>query len=422
MQLSNPVNSETTSNLEENYNGEIDDLSTIDSEDGSKKVAAEKESTKSKFDVIADRIINAFTIKQQERFVESNEDTISYQDSEKRLIIFGSCLAMILNLALSALLVSAHFLSSDRVLMKNYLSIESSNDYPSPYLFIMTKLGVGDIVVLRQNKDLTFALDWTFKVPENRPQVPASPWSQLQPNRLIESSVLETGFSVFEDQGDIFIVYSDTSKKMVVLNPSKTQKHKTILGKSKLPWNHLYYSSIVRTGYYVWVFGGHSGPNALETGHFQLIADPYLNHGCSSIKYGAEKHSHTGTAIWHIEKQHWFEGPSLPIKTCSLQATAVSMNQTDVLIFVAPFLGTYFVEENGGQEWIMEKGGCITALHFSFNTFSWVSQHDCFIDFGARHVHDSHTNEYSGIFNSSNSFSNILSLSSTTLFRKDGKL
>ena len=309
MQLSDPVKSETTSNLEENYNGESDHLSIIDPEEQIKKVPVEKDSTKSKFDVIADRIINAFTIKPQERFVESNEDTISYQESEKRLIIFGSYLTVILNLALSALLVLAHFLSSNRVLMKNYSSIESSNNYPSPYLFIMTKLGVGDIVVLRQNKDLTFALDWTFKVPENRPQVPATPWSQLQPNRLIESSVLETGFSVFEDRGDIFIVYSDTSKKMVVLSPSKTQKHKTTLGKSNLPWNYLYYSSIVRTGYYVWIFGGYSGPNALETGHFQLIADPYLNHGCSSIKYGAEKHSNTGTAIWHIEKQQWFEGP-----------------------------------------------------------------------------------------------------------------
>ena len=52
--------------------------------------------------------------------------------------------------------------------------------------------------------------------------------------------------------------------------------------------------------------------------------------------------------MWHTEKQHWFEGPSLPIQTCALDSTAVSLNRTDVLIFVGPYLGQYFVEQHAG--------------------------------------------------------------------------
>ena len=56
--------------------------------------------------------------------------------------------------------------------------------------------------------------------------------------------------------------------------------------------------------------------------------------------------------MWHIKKQRWFKGPSLPIKTCSLESSAVSLNQTDVLLFIGPFFNNYIVEGNGGQDWV----------------------------------------------------------------------
>ena len=74
----------------------------------------------------------------------------------------------------------------------------------------MPKLGLGDIIVLRQNKELTFDLDWSFKVPPNK--VSNIEIDQFQLGSELEvrySTTIETGFSVFEDRGNLFIVYSD---------------------------------------------------------------------------------------------------------------------------------------------------------------------------------------------------------------------
>ena len=128
---------------------------------------------------------------------------------------------------------------------------------------------------------------------------------------------------MFEDRGDLFIAYSDTSKRMIVLNPSN--KHKTLIN-SQLPTNHFYSNSIVRTGDFVWIFGGYSVPTSDPK---SFNHSEFQNHGCSSVKYGAEEDTFTGSAMWHMDKQVWFEGPSLPIKTCSLESTAISLNKTD---------------------------------------------------------------------------------------------
>ena len=369
------------------------------------------ESTKG-FDEIADKVIDAFTIKTADRFIDSDEGIISNEDSEKRLIIMGSVLGIILNVTMSALLVLASMVFSGNFeIMTPHPSLESS--YPTPYLLIMAKLGLGDMIILRQNKALNFEIDFNFKVPPNK----ASSYTPSECNWMLacgrERSV-ETGFSVFEDQGDLFIVYSDTSKRIVVLNPSN--KHKTLVN-SQLPSNHFYSNSIIRTGDFVWIFGGYS----VRTGNpksFNHSDEEFENHGCSSIEYGADESTFTGSAMWHMEKQVWFEGPSLPIKTCSIEATAISLNKTDVLIFIGPFINSY-LKHVEGEEWINDNGGCIQLLHFSYNTFSWISQHDCFIDFGPRNysfpVPD-------GLITLLDDSSNILSLISTSVFDKDGNM
>ena len=63
---------------------------------------------------IADKIIDAFTIKTADRFIDSEEGIMSNEDSEKRLIIIGSVLGIILNVTLSALLVLASVVFSDK--------------------------------------------------------------------------------------------------------------------------------------------------------------------------------------------------------------------------------------------------------------------------------------------------------------------
>ena len=67
-------------------------------------VEVSTESTKG-FDEIADKVIDAFTIKTADRFIDSDEGIISNEDSEKRLIIMGSVLGIILNVTMSALLL-----------------------------------------------------------------------------------------------------------------------------------------------------------------------------------------------------------------------------------------------------------------------------------------------------------------------------
>ena len=71
----------------------------------------------------------------------------------------------------------------------------------------------------------------------------------------------------------------------------------------------------------------------------------------------------------------------------------------------------------GGQEWVDTKGGCIKLLHFTYTTFSWVANHDCFIDYGQRQF-----NDFLESCDESDEFSNILSLLSTTFFDKNGQL
>ena len=66
------------------------------------------------FDEIADKIIDAFTIKTADRFIDSEEGIMSNENSEKHLIIMGSVLGIILNVTLSALLVLASVVFSDK--------------------------------------------------------------------------------------------------------------------------------------------------------------------------------------------------------------------------------------------------------------------------------------------------------------------
>ena len=195
----------------------------------------EIQESKSKVDEIADKIINAFTIKQANRFVESDQDVISYEDSEQRLIIMGSVLAFILNLALTGLVLLA-FVEKNVISMLPKL--ENSDSFPLPYLLVMTKLGQGDLVVLRQSKSLNFEIDWTFKVPSVTKDNRKGPFKSYLPYHQSTEST-ETGFSVFEDLGRIFIVSSDTTKKMVMINSNG--KHQT-LRNSELPTNHLYFN------------------------------------------------------------------------------------------------------------------------------------------------------------------------------------
>ena len=115
---------------------------------------------RNRVDEIADKIIDAFTIKTEDRFIDTDEGILSNEDSEKRLIIIGSVLGIMLNVTLSALLVLASIVFSDKFEVATFNpSLDKSNTYPTPYLLIMAKLGLGNIVILRQNKALNFEID-----------------------------------------------------------------------------------------------------------------------------------------------------------------------------------------------------------------------------------------------------------------------
>ena len=188
----------------------------LDNAQNDESNSVEVQESKSKVDEIADKIINAFTIKQANRFVESDQDVISYEDSENRLIIMGSILAFVLNLTLTGLVFFA-FVEKSVILMQPKLG--NSDSFPVPYLLVMTKLGQGDLLVLRQSKSLNFEIDWTFKVPSVTKDNYKGPFDAYHTYQQYHQNtdIIETGFSVFEDLGRIFIVSSDTTKKMIGL-------------------------------------------------------------------------------------------------------------------------------------------------------------------------------------------------------------
>ena len=94
----------------------------------------------------------------------------------KSWICFGFSLALILGI-ISTLLVSLLFPIDTKVSIQYTASeVRNLHQFPIPKVVLMNKIGQGRLFTLKQNPNLSFELDWSFKLPrtgtvfENHPK------------------------------------------------------------------------------------------------------------------------------------------------------------------------------------------------------------------------------------------------------------
>ena len=299
---------------------------------------------------------------------------LSMASGNKPWIFLGFILALILGV-ISATLV-CFLLIIDPIIPKftgtlHYTESEVRNlhQFPIPKVVMMDKVGKGYLFTLKQNPNLSFEIDWSFKLP--RSGIPTGSFESF-----ISKDV---GHYLFEDKGQIFAISSNMNQKMTVLHPP-TKKHFTIQN-SQIPEKFYISGHLVRAGNFIMIFGGYS-------------TIPDYDHGFPIFECSSSK-----TAIWSIKRRIWIKSPYLPEKKCFLGSTGFALNQTHAVLLVIP------------QDHYIEFAGpgtrCIEAYLFSFETMVWVYMMNCLIDtgyvIGAAEI-------------------DKVSLVSTTFFDKKGKL
>ena len=278
-----------------------------------------------KIDEAADQIIKVFIVKRAKRMIDQDDqnDNISYEESEVRLVFMGITSATLL-LSISMIL-SIIALQSDS---PNRLQIslptkDGKMKFLSPYVTFMALGGEGYLFTLKQNTDFSFQYDWELKLP----RVPQ-----------------DTGYFVFNDRKAVFAISSNSNQKMTMINGPK--QHVTV-AKSHIIHNFYYSGSIIRVGNYAMVFGGYASNTEMD-GSIE----------CSST-----------TAIWSIMRQRWIQSPALPQKIidCQSISTGFAVNRTVGVILVARSLDE-------------QKTECVDAFTLSFDTFQWNDVMECFIE------------------------------------------
>ena len=334
--------------------------------------------------------------------LHQNDYLITYEESEHRLIMMGQVLAIFLSLALIPIFVSnlQIWTASTSVIILTPTPEEYAQNMPVPNVLLMGKINSGAMVVLRQMDWKKFEVIWQFKVPK----------SKVVETKLINGvgpliTLRDVGYSIFENQGDLFIIYNDGFKHTTVIH-TKSNKNQ-IVPNSKLPIQMYYFNTLVRVGHLVWMFGGTSSYRYEDNG----LSDPYLDeveHPCSpTVDKSIANNKDTKTVIWSIKRNRWFDGPSIPFKECIHNACSVAINKTQVLILIGPQVDKHidYSERN--------KTGCIHLLSFSFESDSWTSKNDCVINVGKR---------VDQLANLVADWTRTTSLSCESQFDKDGKM
>ena len=281
----------------------------------------------------------------------------------------GFTLALILGVisaTLVCLLITGPMIPS-YTLQYTESEVRNLHQFPTPRVVMMEKIGNGYLFTLKQNPNLSFEIDWSFKLPRS-------------------GNIDDRGYFLFEDKGQIYAISNNMNQKMTVLHPP-TKKHFTIQN-SEIPEKFFVSRHLIRAGNFIMIFGGYStGPYSYSDDLMDLSM-----FGCSSSK----------TAIWSIKRRIWIKGPYLPEKKCFLGSTGFALNQTHAVLLVIP---------QDAQDHHFEYTGpgtrCIEAYLFSFETMVWVYMMNCLIDTG-------------NVIGDAANYK--VSLVSTTFFDKKGKL
>ena len=333
--------SQSNGSCMERYSGQSSLSSEFDSRSASTDATRSK--SPSKLEKIADIIIDAVIVKGQQRLIDqdNHEDNITYEKSDKRLIICGLGLAGLCSLSSLICIISvfqAFEVRSQKVFLD--VPIVERANFPIPHVAFMNRLKGGSMLVFKQINKSHFDYAWKFNIP-----------IQMKHQFF---DFLHTYF-MFEDLSKIHVAYSNMKLKMTVI-PTSTLKHFTI-PKSKLKQEFIYGFS-VRMGNFVMFFGGQNGYGNPD---YPDGLDIISAHQCSSVNDNKNK---VTTQIWSIKRQVWIKGPYLPLKTgCVDYACGVSINRTHGILFYQP----PFMQP------------CIDAITFSLDTFKWVDIKKCII-------------------------------------------
>ena len=248
---------------------ELKDFNNVEKEDDTTK------SKPSKLEKITDLIINAVVVKGQQRLIDQDhqEDNITYEKSENRLIVYGLGLAALLGLSSIICIISVFqaFEVKDQNVFLVLPIVERPESFPIPHVAFMNIVKDGSILVFKQINNSYFDYAWKFNVPNQG-------GSQT--------------YFMFEDLGNIHVAYSNMELKMTVI-PSSTLKHFTI-PKSKLRQEFVLGNS-VRMGNFVMIFGGQNGYKDAN-----LVSGLISAHQCSSVNDNKNK---VTTQIWSIKRQ-----------------------------------------------------------------------------------------------------------------------
>ena len=305
----------------------------------------------SKLDKIADKIIRTVTIQEQKRFIDQDiqEDNISYEESEKRLIFYGLGTAFVLSLSSLVLIVLTFhqaFGVKDQNIFSAVTMVEDIGHFPIPHVAFMNMWHDGSMLVFKLINQSNFDYAWKFKVPD-------------------QSGGTDQTYFMFEDLGNIHVAFSNRKMKMTLIQ--SPTKHFT-LPKSELRQEFIGGHSF-RLGNFVMFFGGKQFVN-IEGAEYE----------CSSVNNDKNK---VKTQIWSMKRKVWINGPYLPLKTgCVDSASGVSINRTHGIlfhIFQRWIVGDQTIPDNYNR-YIDQD--CIDLFVFSVETFEWVVIKKCFIFLG----------------------------------------
>ena len=252
--------------------------------------------------------------------IPSNENVEDKVKNEKRLIYFGLVVALGLGL-ISTILAILYgwdcFKDTDQIGLFDHSNVIILNQFPTPKVLLMDRVGKGHMITLKQNPNQSFELDGKFKVP---------------------FTTNDVGYFLFEDQSSIFVIPSSMDQKMKIIHPSSKEMY--AIRKSHIPEKFYRYGHLIKVGNFVMIFGGlffEPGDSGDFSSYISSIngdlKDPYY---CSSSQVknttGLPKiyENVPSTALWSIKKQAWIKGPPyLPIKgpKCFLDATSFAINR-----------------------------------------------------------------------------------------------
>ena len=302
----------------------------------------QKRNTKS--DEVADKIIRAMIVKRKKRWIDKDDqnDNISYEESELRLIFMGITSATLLaSISMILMITVLQNNSPIRVQIIQPTTKDANLKFLRPYVTFMALGGKGYLFTLKQNTDSSFQFEWEFKLPRvfKHNSISGPSW------------VTDTGYFVFNDRKAVFVISTNSNQKMTMINGPK--QHVT-LAKSQIIDNFFFFGSILKVGNFAMVFGG---MDQVPTGHWDTS-------GCTLT-----------TALWSIKRQRWMQGHPLPPKilSCSSISTGFALNKTNVVVLFGTDLYTDMFTAYGPED------KCIDAYTFSFDTFRWNYVKKCLL-------------------------------------------